>query len=170
MQNTCKTRGARHNHSLSSGVERMTQRLGGTSEGGTRVLVSRCTNMGSKALHVSLDCATSRQRLPSPTLSVTTAWIGASHRRWSPQLGVMNAGSDMRHFTPRSLWRYRASRQCKAADNHSPGSRSRAMRPPNRHHNVATTWSQRGTPERSHRDSQTPGLRLHGATREGPAW
>lgn len=43
-----------------------------------------CTNAGSKALHVSLYCAKSCQRPPSPTLVATTAWIGACHRRLTP--------------------------------------------------------------------------------------
>lgn len=44
MQNACRTCGARHNYSLSSGVERVAQRPGGTGVGGTSVLVTRFTN------------------------------------------------------------------------------------------------------------------------------
>lgn len=77
-------------------------------------LVTRCTNVISKALHSSLDFATSCHRLPSPTLLVTTAWIGASNQRLTPsrcpRFSLVRVGSDARRFTARSVRQLGAGR------------------------------------------------------------
>lgn len=68
--------------------------------GGTRVLVTRCTNVGSKALHVSLQCVTSCHRLPSPALPVATARI----RRIRPAIDTFSVPA----IQPHACWIRRA--------------------------------------------------------------